>query len=71
MLIAKSAKESWVEVMNELKKLAERFRTLESDINGAEPTEERCRDWAASLAWMCHELCCLLVEKENDEKDQA
>lgn len=57
--------------MAEIKRLAEKFRTLESDINGVEPTVERCRDWAASLAWMCHELCSLLETKENDAKDQA
>lgn len=39
-----------------LNEIQEAFENLESEINGAEPTVQRCRDWAAMLANLCGHL---------------
>ena len=66
------------DMVSELYDLSKRFQSLKEDINGTEPTVERCRDWAELLVNMCEDLTLCVRElataqrkRENYEAEQA
>lgn len=56
----------------EFRELIEAFENLESDINGFEPTVERCRDWASILAGLCGRLAqqTRQMQLSNERRDE-
>lgn len=57
-------------MVSELYDVAERFKSLRSEINGSEPTVDRCRDWASMLADACEDLTHHVRELATIQRDR-